>query len=404
MFSSILKLFSTQSTTNTLATNTTITNNILTNSYYHSFTEYALASDNLILHTLGEIFSTEPSVFIILLAGLGFCIVLLVRWFLHLGSRSKYSAKKQYTRAIRETIKFVFSAKTLLIIFLSAGMFLTGLLNAPPDIRRLIRIILLSALLFFLYQGVMRFIKIYFRTIEIFPRRKNSVKQRNIHLLAYRFCQSVWVIIFISFFLGLMGVQLSSILAGVGIAGIIATLALQDAFSHLVGGVSLMLDETYSVGDIIRLDTGTEGIITEIGFRSTRIRTWDEENVTVPNGALAKMTIINHSQPVERKRVVLFFNVDATTSSVDNATELFMKVLTDNSNIFVNPEPTIFLIDIKRDTLAFRVSFYVEDYGAKLRTTNEVMRATYTLFRENNVRFIATESVVHVSQRDVETK
>ena len=165
-----------------------------------------------------------------------------------------------------------------------------------------------------------------------------------------------------------------------------------------------MLDETFSVGDVVRLDTGVEGIISEIGFRSTRIRTWDEENVIVPNGALAKMVIINNTQPVERKRVVLFFNVDATTSSVDNATALFTEILENNENILTNPEPAVFLIDIKRDTLAFRVAFYVEGYGIKLRTTNEFMRAAYTLFKAQGVRFIPTESVVHLSQRDVEPK
>lgn len=407
MFSSILKLFSSQSTTNT-TTNSQVSNsqltNILTNSYYQSFTDYALASNNIFLRTLGEIFSAEPSVFVVLLAGIIFWIVLLIRWGLHLSSRRKHSRRKQYSRIVREIVKFTFSAKTLLIIFLSIGMFLTGILNAPSDIRRLVRIILLSTLLFFLYQGVMRFIKIYFRTSEIFPRRKNSVKQRNIHLLAYRFCQSLWILIFISFFLGLLGVELSSILAGFGIAGIIATLALQDAFSHLVGGVSLMLDETYSVGDIVRLDSGIEGIISEIGFRSTRIRTWDEENVTVPNGVLAKMTIINHSQPIERKRVILLLNVDATTTTIDNATTLFTEALENNPNVLSTPEPSIFLIDLKRDTLAFRIGFYVESYGVKLRITDEMLRSIYNLFEKNGIRFIPSESVVHLSQREVKQK
>lgn len=84
-------------------------------------------------------------------------------------------------------------------------------------------------------------------------------------------------------------------LAGLGISGIAFALMAQDAFSNLFGGVIIVLDRPFKIGDWIQTSQ-IEGIVEEITFRSTKIRTFSMAVATIPNSKLANENIINWSE------------------------------------------------------------------------------------------------------------
>lgn len=86
------------------------------------------------------------------------------------------------------------------------------------------------------------------------------------------------------------GVDVTAVLAGLGIGGIAVALAAQKTLENFIGGVSLIFDKAVRVGDFVRLGT-TEGTVDEVGLRSTRIRTLDRTVVTVPNGQIAATSV-----------------------------------------------------------------------------------------------------------------
>ncbi|MCX6141381.1 MAG: mechanosensitive ion channel [Candidatus Kapabacteria bacterium] len=92
--------------------------------------------------------------------------------------------------------------------------------------------------------------------------------------------------------LGFLGVNVAAILTGLSIGGVAFALASQDTIKNLFGSAVILADHPFGVGDWIIVQEA-EGIVEEIGFRSTRIRTFADSVITVPNGRLADMTIDN---------------------------------------------------------------------------------------------------------------
>ena len=101
-------------------------------------------------------------------------------------------------------------------------------------------------------------------------------------------------------------------ITGLGISGIAFALAAQDTFSNLFGGMVIVLDKPFAIGDWIQT-SDVEGIIEEITFRSTKIRTFAEAIVTVPNSKLANNNIINWTKRNSR-RIHFKFTLDYNTS------------------------------------------------------------------------------------------
>ncbi|MGH7336740.1 MAG: mechanosensitive ion channel family protein, partial [Myxococcota bacterium] len=85
------------------------------------------------------------------------------------------------------------------------------------------------------------------------------------------------------------------LLAGVGIAGLAIGLAAQETLSNLLSGFALLCDRPFRLGDNVTI-AGTFGTVTEIGLRSTRLRTFEKLEVTIPNKEVAQQQIVNHSR------------------------------------------------------------------------------------------------------------
>ncbi len=88
------------------------------------------------------------------------------------------------------------------------------------------------------------------------------------------------------------GVNVMSILAGLGLGGLALALAAQDTAANLFGSITILMDRPFKIGDVVRV-IDVEGTIEEIGFRSTRIRTVYGSLVTIPNSTMAKEKIDN---------------------------------------------------------------------------------------------------------------
>ncbi len=82
-------------------------------------------------------------------------------------------------------------------------------------------------------------------------------------------------------------------LASAGILGIVLGFAAQDAIGNLIGGLALYVDNTYKIGDVIRIEDEMRGTVTDVGIRSTTVLTEDNLLVTVPNAMLNSTQVVN---------------------------------------------------------------------------------------------------------------
>ena len=111
--------------------------------------------------------------------------------------------------------------------------------------------------------------------------------------LATRAAKLTAVTLGVIFVLQNLGVDVASLLTGLGIGGLAIALAAQDTLANLFGSLTIFLDRPFHVGDWVILPGGVEGTVEEIGFRSTRVRTFSSSLVTVPNAQVTKGAIDN---------------------------------------------------------------------------------------------------------------
>lgn len=97
-----------------------------------------------------------------------------------------------------------------------------------------------------------------------------------------------------------LGINLNGLVAGLGIGGVILTLAAQDTAKNLFAGLIVFLDKPFIVGDWIQVDT-FEGMVEDITFRTTRVRTFENALVNIPNSIIANASIINWSKMEKRR-------------------------------------------------------------------------------------------------------
>ncbi|HSC69782.1 MAG TPA: mechanosensitive ion channel domain-containing protein, partial [Candidatus Methylomirabilis sp.] len=105
--------------------------------------------------------------------------------------------------------------------------------------------------------------------------------------------------------LNTLGIRITPLLAALGVGGLAVGLALQDTLSNLFSGVHILVEKPVRVGDYVKLETGQEGYVTDIGWRTTRIRMLPNNMVIVPNAKLAQSIITNYYLPEQRMSLLL---------------------------------------------------------------------------------------------------
>lgn len=98
-----------------------------------------------------------------------------------------------------------------------------------------------------------------------------------------------------------LGFNPSTLIAGIGVGGLTVALAAQDWASNLFGGAVILFDKPFAVDDWIEVDTTMEGVVEDMTFRTTRIRTFDNSQIVIPNALLVSKPVINWSRMEKRK-------------------------------------------------------------------------------------------------------
>ncbi|MDP0499075.1 MAG: mechanosensitive ion channel family protein [Verrucomicrobiota bacterium JB022] len=155
---------------------------------------------------------------------------------------------------------------------------------------------------------------------------------------------------------------ITSIIAGLGIGGLAFALAAQDSIKHLFGSFVIFMDRPFEVGDRLLWDK-YDGIVEEVGFRSTRVRTLTGHLVTIPNGKLADSAIENVSRRPHIRRI---FNVtvtyDTPPEKIGEAKQILRDLLYDEEKSMKNwpgdMVPRIYFNELNSDSLNIMVIYW----------------------------------------------
>jgi small-conductance mechanosensitive channel len=119
-----------------------------------------------------------------------------------------------------------------------------------------------------------------------------------------------------------LGIPIAPIMATLGVGGLAVALALQDTLANLFAGFYIVVSKQIKVGDFVKLDTGEEGYVTDISWRTTKVRMLPNNVVLVPNDKLAKAIVINYYLPEKEMAVLVQVGVhyDSDLKNVEQVT------------------------------------------------------------------------------------
>lgn len=124
-----------------------------------------------------------------------------------------------------------------------------------------------------------------------------------------------------------LGYSISGVLASLGIGGLAVALAAKDTLANLFGSVMILVDRPFHLGDWIKAGD-IEGVVEEVGFRSTKIRTFAKTLITVPNSVLSNLAVNNFSRmPKRRIKLMVGVSYETTPAQMEQAVEAIREML-----------------------------------------------------------------------------
>ena len=180
------------------------------------------------------------------------------------------------------------------------------------------------------------------------------------------------------------GVQIGPLLTSLGIAGVAIAFALQNTLGNIFGGISLIADKSIKVGDVIKLENNTMGTVMDVGLRSTKLKTADNELVTVPNGKLADSQILNFLHPDPSIRTIIDFGVEYG-SDTNHVRKVVLDELKKVPTVLRDPEPKVVMGEMGEFALKFKALFWVSNFDQREDTRVLAAENIYKALEKNKI-------------------
>jgi len=178
---------------------------------------------------------------------------------------------------------------------------------------------------------------------------------------------------------------------------------LQKTLSDVFGGVSLVMDRSLHVGDVVSLDKDTtKGKVVDVGLRSTKIETFDHQIVIMPNSVLTNSPILNYGQPDPTIRIVVPFTV-AYGSNIEEVRSHVLQELERIQGFLSTPKPRVRFLEMRESSLQFKAYFYISDYTKRITAIDEATTRIYNLLRRENIKIPYPQLDVHVKHESQDT-
>ena len=146
--------------------------------------------------------------------------------------------------------------------------------------------------------------------------------------------------------LELWGIRVGPVIAGLGLFGVAVALGAQDLFKNLISGIMILMEKRFTVGDVILVSGEVEGVVEQIGFRSTLVRRFDSTPVMVPNYKFAEQSVTNYTRRHHRRiRWLIGLEYRTATENLRNIRTQIHSLI-ENDNDFAKNENAGFYVRI----------------------------------------------------------
>ena len=245
----------------------------------------------------------------------------------------------------------------------------------------------LIALLLTLGFSIIRIADLFviFYSTQIAPKMNLHLDKEMTHLFRNIVKYSLYALL-ILMLLSLLGIDITPLIAGLGIAGLAVGLALQDTLSNFFAGLYLLIDRPISIGDYVKIGD-VEGVVSDIGWRSTKLVTWNNILIVLPNSKVANSTVTNYLKPTSPIVHVVKFGVEYG-SDIDKVIEIAKEIGEEMTKEGILSDVKPFWVrfdDIGESSLNFKAGICVNDYRKRYSAQAEFLRRLYLKLVEHGI-------------------
>jgi MscS family membrane protein len=247
---------------------------------------------------------------------------------------------------------------------------------------------------------------ILWRVVRWFLRRvRNQALARghggtgSLIVLGERLVKAFIFVMAIFFVLGVLGFNLTTALAGVGIGTLAIGFGAQQTIANLFGGVSVLGDEVIRVGDVCKFGDRT-GTVEDIGLRSTRVRTEERTLLAIPNGTVATINVENLSRRDKILfKTILGLHLETSSDHLRDVLSEIRRVLSGNPKI-ENSTLRVRLIELASSALNVELLCYVltRDFDEFAAVREDVLLQIMNLVEDSGTSLASPSQTLYLNQ------
>jgi small-conductance mechanosensitive channel len=220
--------------------------------------------------------------------------------------------------------------------------------------------------------------------------------------LAYGILKGVIITIGFLIILSVLGISIAPLLTALGVGGLAVALALQDTLANLFAGIHILMEKSIRVGDFVRLETGQEGYVDDITWRTTRVRMLPNNIVVIPNSKLSQSVVTNYHLP--EKRMSLLIPIGVSYSSDPEKVEQILveeakKAVGDVPGLLGEPEPFVrFIPGYGDSSLDFTLICQVREFVDQYLAQHELRKRIFKRFKKEGIEIPFPHRTVYLRE------
>lgn len=277
------------------------------------------------------------------------------------------------------------------VILVSFGLYASSKFISLLDIYR--GIINNAFLVWFVLLGSLFIVRFFNGLTEsYFAGVKDGTRKSKLDRTAAPFIERIIAIV-VYIMAGLMllrmfNIEITPILASLGIASLAVALALQDTLANFFASIYIVTERPINVGNYVKLESGEEGYVENISWRNSTIKMLQGNRIVVPNSKLSKMTITNYYYPTKDMAVLVQCGVayGSDLKKVEKVTvETAKKVLQTVEGGFKDFEPFIRYHTFAESNIEFTIILRVNEYVDQYLVKHEFVKELTEAYKKNNI-------------------
>lgn len=228
---------------------------------------------------------------------------------------------------------------------------------------------------------------------------KKAFKKSKLDPLSHKFILSltriVLYVLTAIISLSMLGVDMTSIIAVLGVAGLAISLAIQDSLANVAGGIILLMSKPFHVGDYVELDT-VSGTVRQINILQTKLITFDNKVIYIPNGQVTSAKIINYSAQ-DSRRLDLSFSI-SYSEDFEKVKAVIYDIVSKNTLSLLDPSPIIRVGELQSSTVQIfcRVWVLKDNYWD---LNYDLIEQILTAFKKENISIPFNQLDVHIKNQ-----